>query len=90
MLDTCEYHMCIVYYHIVYVHGDFGRKKPVMVSISEQNCIHGIMALSRMSTFSIPTWNKYGALGEGMSDEDISDIEEYEEDNARCDEHFEA
>ena len=38
-----------------------------------------------MSTFSIPTWNKYGALGEGMSDENMSDIEEYEEDNARFD-----
>ena len=35
-----------------------------------------------MSTFSIPTWNKYGVLGEGMSDEAMSDIEEYEEDNA--------
>lgn len=43
-----------------------------------------------MSAFSIPTSNEYCVLGEGMSDEDISDIEEYEEDNARCDEHFEA
>ena len=40
-----------------------------------------------MSTFSIPTWNKFAVLGEGVSDEDVGDIGEYE--GAPFDEHFE-
>ena len=45
------------------------------------------MALSWMSTFSIPTWNKFDVLGQGMSDEDMRDIDEYE--GAPFNEHFE-